>query len=185
VAERAVLKTSLAAGTLPLFDFGGLFVRAEVSDDVLLYHLYGRQFPLDDRRVAVIEDLPKAGSFGELGRLWVLGATGWRQWPSAALGAEERDLMARVGDSIRLQILHTIDYRKALANPSSPDERRRGRDLSRTIAHDVPVARDLAANLLDTVDRLSAGRDATNGPVATGGENPPPSTLPLTAKGAP
>ncbi len=184
VAERAFLKETLAAGTLPLFDFGGLFVRAEVSDGVLLYHLYGRQFPLDDRRVAVLEDLPKAGAFGELGRLWVLGTTGWREWPPASLGAEERDLMARVGDSIRLQILHTIDYRKALANPSSPDERRRGRDLSRAIARDVPVARDLAANLLDTVDRLSAGRDATSSPVAAGGETPP-TTVPLPSRGAP
>jgi serine protease Do len=184
VAERASLEKTLAAGTLPLFDFGGLFVRAEVSDGVLLYHLYGRQFPLDDRRVAVIEDLAKAGAFGELGRLWVLGTTGWREWPPAALGADERDLLARVGDSVRLQILHTIDYRTALANPSSADERKRGRDLSRAISRDVPVARDLAANLLDTVDRLSAGRDATSSPVAASGETPP-TTIPLPPRGTP
>ena len=30
-------------------------------DASLLYHLYGRQFPLDDRRFVVIEDLPEAG----------------------------------------------------------------------------------------------------------------------------
>ena len=52
-----------------------------------------------------------------------------------------------------------VDYRKALANPGSADERRHGRDLSRAIAHDAPVARDLASNLLDTVDRLSSARD--------------------------
>ena len=88
------------------------------------------------------------------------------------------------GDSIRLQILHTIDYRKALANPSSADERKRGRDLSRAITRDVPVARDLAANLLDTVDRLSAGRDAANSPVAASGETPP-ATIALPPRGAP
>src|SRR6202042_910965 len=115
--------------------------------------------PLDDRRVAVLEDRAKEGAFGELGRLWVLGQTGWREWPPSSLGTDERDLLARVGDSIRLQILHTVDYRKALANPGSPDERRHGRDLSRAIARDTPVARDLASNLLDTVDRLSAARD--------------------------
>ena len=82
---------------------------------------------------------------------------------------DERDLLVRVGDSIRLQILHTLDYRRALANPSSADERRRGREVSRTIARDVPLARDLAANLLETADRLSAGRDATPAPAA-----PPP-----------
>jgi len=169
------------ATTLPLFDFGGLVVRAESMEDVLLYHVYNRQFPLDDRRVAVIEDLPKEGAFGELGRLWVQGTPGWREWPPASLGADERDLLARVVDSIRQQILHTIDYRRALANPASADERKRGRDLSRAFARDTPLAHDLAANLLDTADRLSAGRE----PVATTNEAPP-ATAPLpSGHGAP
>jgi hypothetical protein len=84
---------------------------------------------------------------------------------------------------VRLQVLHSLDYRRALSNASSPEERRRGRDLSRAIAHDVPVARDLAGNLLDTVDRLSAARDpgaTAPGPVAAGSEAPPaPPALPL------
>src|SRR5689334_5349827 len=163
VADRGRVKDALASGTLPLFDLGGLFVRAETSGEgVLLYHLYGRQFPLDDRRVVVIEDLPKAAAFGELGRLWVLGPSGWHEWPPSALGSDERDLLTRVGDAIRLQVLHTLDYRHALANPGSADERRRGREVSRTIARDMPVARDLANSLMETADRLSsAGRDAT------------------------
>src|SRR6185369_6095985 len=108
-------------------------VRVEAADDALLYQVYGRQFPLDERRAAVIEDLPKDGAFGELGRLWVQGqapgaAAGsppstWREWPLGALGAEERDLLARIAESIRLQLIHTIEYRHALANPTSADER--------------------------------------------------------------
>ena len=195
VAERARLRSSLSAGTLPLFDFGGLIVRVDVLDETLLYHVYGRQFPLDERRAAVIEDLPKEGAFGELGRVWVQGqptapaapgqpqgSMSWHEWPLAALGADERDLMTRVTESIRLQILHTIEYRHALANPALADERRRGRDLSRVLARDVPLARDLAANLLDTVDRLSAGRDTS--PVATSSENAP-IVPPLPPRGVP
>ena len=109
-----------------------------------------------------------------MSRLSVLGQTGWREWPPSSLGTEEHDLLARVGDSIRLQILHTVDYRKALANPGSPEERRHGRDLSRAISRDVPVARDLASNMLDTVDRLSSARDpASAGPAVAGSETPP------------
>jgi serine protease Do len=188
VAERGKVRDTLAGGTLPLFDFGGLVVRADFNDGPLLYHIYGRQFPLDDRRVAVLEDLPKSGGFGELGRLWVQGPTGWREWPPAALGADERDLLARVGDSIRLQILHTLDYRHALANPASADERKRGREVSRTIARDIPIARDLASNLLETVDRLSSGRDTPlagpASPVAATTEAPP-NAVPLPPRGAP
>ena len=81
------VKEALGAGTLPLFDFGGLVrARRDRRRRRLLYHFYGRQFPLDDRRVAVIEDLPKDGAFGELGRLWVLGQTGWREWPPVGAG---------------------------------------------------------------------------------------------------
>jgi serine protease Do len=183
VADRARIRDSLGQGTLPLFDFGGLFVRAETSaEGTLLYHIYGKNFPLDDRRMAVVEDLPKSGGFGELGRLWVLGPTGWREWPPGALGGDERDLVNRVGDSIRLQILHTLEFRRALANPSSSDERKRGRDVSRTIARDVPLARDLASNLMETVDRLSAGREAS--PVAATTEAPPIAS-PLPPRGSP
>jgi S1-C subfamily serine protease len=160
-AERTRVVEALDAGALPLFDFGGLVVQAQVADGTLLYQIYSRQFPLDDRRIVVIEDKPKAGAFGELGRLWVLSTAGFREWPPAAIGPDEHDLLARVVDSIRLQILHSIDYRKALANQASPDERRRGRDLSRLVARDVPIARDLASNLLETAERLSVGRETT------------------------
>jgi serine protease Do len=180
-AERTRLAETLEAGTLPLFDFGGLIVRIEINDGVLSYHVYGRQFPLDDRRVAVFEDLAKQGAFGEPGRLWVLGASGWREWPPSALGTEERELLGRVIDSIRLQVLHTIDYRRALANPASADERKRGRDISRTIARDLPLARDLAANLLETVDRLSSGRE----PGQVAATTSPPAGSPLPARGTP
>jgi serine protease Do len=193
--DRERVKDALQSGMLPMFDLGGLVVRAEMTETgSLLYHVYGRQFPLDDRRVAVIEDLPKpppiaqtpksapvAGGFGDLGRLWVLGGAGWREWPPSALGADEHDLVARVADSIRLQILHTFDYRRALANPGSPDERKRGREVSRTIARDLPLARDLAANLLETVDRLSAGREAAI--ASTSEAAPAPTALP--PRGAP
>jgi S1-C subfamily serine protease len=185
LVERNRVKDSLASGTLPMFDFGGLVVRVEVSDGVLLYHVYTRQFPIDDRRIVVIEDLVKNAAFGEPGRLWVLGATGWREWPPSALGADERDLVSRVVDTIRLLVLHTLDYRRALANPGSADERRRGREVSRTMARDQPLTRDLATNLLETADRLSsAGRDATAA-VAPPSQSAPPAPAPLPPRGPP
>jgi S1-C subfamily serine protease len=183
VAERTRAREALGAGTLPLFDFGGLVVQADVADDALLYQVYSRQFPLDDRRVVVIEDKPGAkgvDEFGELGRLWVLSPTGWREWPQAALGADEHDLFMRVADSIRMQLVHTIGYRHTLANPNSADERKRGRDLSRALQTDVPVARDLASNLLETAERLSSSTT----PSASASDSPVNASA-LPPKGAP
>jgi serine protease Do len=193
--DRAHVKEALASGTLPLFDFGGLFMQAEVADDVILYQIYSRQFPLDDRRVVVIEDKPpqekpddkNPGGFGSLGRLWVLSSTGWREWPQSALGSDEHDLLMRVTDSLRLQVLHTVDYRRALNNPNSADERRKGRDLSRAMSRDIPIARDLASNLLETAERLSVGQGT--GPSATGvaasPSDSPPTTVALPSRGVP
>jgi serine protease Do len=181
--ERKRVVEALGAGALPLFDFGGLFVQAEASDGALLYQIYSRQFPLDDRRIVVIEDRPKDGAFGELGRLWVLSSSGFREWPPSALGPDEHDLLTRVADSIRLQILHSLDYRHALANSSSADERRRGRDLSRALARDVPIARDLASNLLDTAERLSVGRETTT--TAAPAADAPPAASAIAPRGEP
>ena len=183
-ADRARVKEALEAGTLPLFDFGGLVVRVErptaVRSSITSTAGSSRStiggWP-------VIEDLPKerrlrrgwrACGFGDLGRLWVPGRRLARVAARARWAPRSTSCSTRVGDSIRLQILHTVDYRQALANPGSAEERRRGRDLSRAIARDVPVARDLAANLLETVDRLSSAATIPPPPV-----RPWPSRSPL------
>ncbi len=190
VAERTRVREALHAGTLPLFDFGGLFVRAEAGDDALYYHVFSRQFPVDDRRVAVLEDTAKTTGFGDITHLWVQGQTAWREWPLSALGADEHELVARIGESMRLQILHTVDYRRALADPASQEERKRGRELSRLLSRDQPLARDLANNLIDMAERLSSGRDpgavaTTTGAAGAPGTESPPPPSPLPSTGPP
>jgi serine protease Do len=182
--ERGRFVEALNQSSLPLFEFGGTVVRVEDHDGTLVYHFYGKQFPLDDRRALVIEDLPKDGSFGEVGRLFVPGpsvASGvgpWRAWPPGALGMDERDLLARTVDSLRVEVQHTLDYRRALSNPGSAEDRRRGRDLSRAIARDAVLARDLAGSLLEVADRLGVAHDTPAPPAGSTSETPPPPTAP-------
>jgi serine protease Do len=212
--DRARLIEALGKSTLPLFEFGITTIRAESHDGVLVYHVYGKQFPLDDRRSLVIEDRPEGdGGFGEVGRLFVpaptsvpgggsassppSGATSasaggagspppWRAWPPSALGADERDLLTRAVDSIRLQVLRTLDYRRTLANAASAEERRRGRDLSRALTRDAVLARDLSSNLLDMTERLAVGHDTPAPPAgAVAGSPPPPPPPPAAGLPAP
>jgi serine protease Do len=185
--DRTRLIEALERSSLPLFDFGGVTVRAEERDGVLAYHFYGKQFPLDDRRVVVIEDLAHEGTCGEIGRLFVPGppSTGgagpWRAWPPSALGTDERDLLSRTVDSLRVQVLHQLDYRHALANVGSSDDRRRGRDLSRAIARDSVIARDLVGALLETTERLAIGHDTPAPPAGSISEVPPAPAAPPAA----
>ncbi|MEO8214147.1 MAG: serine protease, partial [Myxococcales bacterium] len=183
--DRARLMEALGQSSLPLFDFGGTTVRADEHGGTLLYHFYGRQFPLDERRALVIEDLNKDGkdgkdgSFGEVGRVFVpgpsiaSGAGPWRAWPPTALGSDERELVGRAVDSLRLQLQRTLDYRRALSNVGSADDRRHGRDLSRALARDSMLARDLASSLLDMTERLSIGHDTPAPPAGASADTPP------------
>jgi len=177
----------LGEAAVPFFDFGGTVFRVEAREGVLLYHFYGRQFPLDDRRSLVLEDVPRAGTFGEPGRLFVPGPVepsgpgSWRAWPMSALGTDERDVLTRAIDSIRVQVGHALDYRHALANSSSADERRQGRELSRAISRDAVLARDLAGSVLEMAERLSIGHDTPappSGSIADAPPTPPPPPAP-------
>jgi serine protease Do len=163
-AGRKRLREALAAGTLPLFEFGGLYVIAEPSGEAFLYHFYAREFPIDDRRLLIIEDRPApasgpaAGGFGELGRLWVRSESGAREWPHSELGAEERELLVRTADSLRVHMTRVPNYRRALSAQSSADERRRGREWLRTIERSIGPARELTSNLVHLAERLGPAR---------------------------
>src|SRR2546421_1044492 len=158
-ANRKRLRDSLAMGAMPLFEFGGLHLLAQSTPDALYYHVYGRDFPTDDRRIAVLEDRPAGAGFGEIARIWVRADSGLREWALGELGADERDLLARLGEGVRVQMLQVLAYRRALTAQNIPDERKRGRDLLRMIDRQAIAARELAGNLIELVERLGPARD--------------------------
>jgi serine protease Do len=175
-AGRKRLRDGLASGTLPLFEFGGMNVLVQSTGESLYYHVYGRDFPIDDRRLAVLEDRAVAGGFGEIARIWVRGESGLHPWNQAELGADERDLVVRLGEALRQQMQWVLTYRKSLAGQSVPEERRRGREILRTIDRQAIAARELTANLVDLVERLGPSREtpAVASANTDAGAPPPP-----------
>lgn len=156
--ERRKLEGGLT-GTLPLFEFGGLSILAErLEGGTLRYHVYGRSFPLDARRTAVLDDLPAEGGFGELGRLAVHGEGTWRELTVANLGDDERDLLRRMVETFRLHMLWVLEYRRVIAG-QTPEDRRRGRELQRSLDRQTMPARELVASFRDLVERLAPTKD--------------------------
>ena len=167
--ERRRLEQRLAPGTggLPLFDFGGLPVLVERAEGLLRYHLYGRDFPVDDRRMAILEDRPSGERFGELGRLLVRGEAGWRASRPAMLGEDERDLLGRLADSLRLHMLNVLEHRRLVASDqNSSDDRRRAREIRKTLERQTLPERELVSAFTDLVERIAPNREV---PVASGG----------------
>jgi serine protease Do len=169
-SNRRRLQQNLASGALPLFEFGGLHILAQNRGDSVYYHVYGRDFPMDDRRIAVLEDRPGADGVGQVKRVWARGETGLREWASSELGADERDLLVRVDDAIQTQMLEVMAYRRSLQPQSLPDERKRGRDMVRMIERQAVATREMTGNLIDLFERLGPARDnpavAANAPDA-------------------
>ena len=185
---RTELREDLSRSTLPFVDFGGTVVRAEPHEQDVVYHLYARPFPLEEQRQAVIEDPPPSagGPSARSLKLWVSGPAGWRAVGLAALGPDDQELVARLTDSLRLQFAQTLAYRKAAAAAGSPEDRRRARELGRSLSRESALARDLMSNFGDLLERMAPTADAgvaapmpgalpsAGGPLSAG---PPPATL--------
>jgi len=174
---RAQFREDLGSSTLPFVDFGGNVVRGEARDLDVLYHFYGKPFPLEDKRIAVLEEHASSpATVGKLEKLWVSGPLGWHVVPLAALGPDDQELLSKLTDSLRLQWTQTLAYRKAAVAPVTAEERRRVHDLSRVLTRESALARDLMSNFGDLLDRLAPG--APEG-------SPPPVLSPLPTIGPP
>jgi hypothetical protein len=157
--ERKRLEERLATGTLPIFNFGGLTVVVAKTGESLRYHLYGRGFPMDDRRVAVLEDRPSPSRFGELGNLLVRGEVGWRDSSPRTLGEEDRDLLGRATDALRLHVLKVLEYRRLIEGGETLDERRQAREIRKGLERQTAPERELTGGLLDLIERLAPQRE--------------------------
>ncbi len=184
LGERKRLREALATGTLPLFDFGGLHVGVEATEGGFLYHVYERDFPIDERRMAILEDRTAATGPTEVSGLWVRADAAWRLWPGSGLGPDERDLLGRVADAMRSQLMRILDYRHAVGGRGQPEERRRGREHLRSIERHGLVARELSTGLTELAERLASVHESPS--VAANAPAPTPPTAPaLHAPGPP
>ncbi len=156
--ERKRLEARLKETGVPLFQFGGLTLLVESSPGILRYHVFGRRFPLDDRRLGILDDRPTPGSFGTLGPILIRGDTGFRAVETGSLGEEDQELTGRFLDAVRAHLARVLEYRRALSGQGSADERRRGRELQRTIERVDATERELAGQFVELAERLSPAR---------------------------
>ena len=100
-----------------------------------------------------------AKGFGELGGLLVRGEGGWRASSLNTLGEEDRDLLARSADALRLHVLKVLEYRRLLDGGETLDERRQAREIRKGLERQMPPERELIGSLLDLIERLAPRRD--------------------------
>ena len=159
-SERTALLASARGADQSFFPFGGLVaaVRAR-PDGALLFELMGKDFPLHDGPVLVLEDLPGApGSFGQLGRVWAGNRQGLRQVERAALDAEGQALAAKLLDALRHDAVLAARHRVAARHGMTTRERfQEVTRLERTLRRSASSRQDLAQASAEMAERLCPG----------------------------
>ncbi|GEJ57113.1 S1 family peptidase [Anaeromyxobacter diazotrophicus] len=188
--ERAALLASARGADEPFFPFGGLVaaVRAR-GDGALLFELMAKDFPVQGGPALVLEDLPAAGSFGQLGRVWAGNRQGLRLVDHAALDGEGQALAAKLLDALRRDALLAARHRAAARHGMASRERfHEVTRLERSLRRSAGSRQDLAQASVDMAERLCPGTADAPGTLADALALPPAVArggAPATAAAAP
>jgi serine protease Do len=138
----------------PFFAFGSLTASVHArADGVLVFALFGADFPHSTRPLLVAEDVASADQFGTLGDVYVGGATGLVQLTQPT--AEDRALLARTLDALRRDALVTFALRDAPA-PTSRDAFQVIEAKRKALARMIDAQRDTQQALVELSGRAPA-----------------------------
>lgn len=156
-AERARVEAALSTpAAVPYVPFGSLTVGVRPGrSGVLLYDLFGKRFPLTDKRVLVIEDQPSSGAFGVVERAWVNSGKGLCELKLAKLEETDRAMLQRVVGALRDHLYRTIRFRELDASSDKSYARyEKLRALETEIARSEVNRRDLSRTLADLAEHI-------------------------------
>jgi hypothetical protein len=158
-AQRSELWQSFSDPTfVPYLNLGPLTISLRRLGSGLIYEVFSRRFPTDDRRVAVLVDGPAAGSFGALMEVWFGNERGLKRYELRELDKEGAVLgqVQSVLRRIQSLTMATLRYRAVSARAATSREAVAERAaLQRTLSRETTADGDLAQILLDLGDRLS------------------------------
>ena len=135
---------------VPYLSFGPLVVHLQAVGDRLMFEIFGKSFPLDDRRVAVLIDEPAEGGRGRLRQIWMGNDRGYRAYALSELDGESTTMLRRLLHRLYALGHATVSYRKLNSRSTESRDALQARSalqrgLSRTAAQDA----DTAAQLLE------------------------------------
>lgn len=143
------------ASFLPYLGLGPLSIAVRRAGDSLIYEVFSRRFPLDDRRLALLIDEPAAGGFGTLGATWFGNERGLREYAPASLDSDTQAQLQSVLRRVQSLLVGTVRYRAvqgraANTRPAVSERAAMQRALAREAAGDA----ELAQGLIDLAERL-------------------------------
>lgn len=164
-AQRTALEVALLQPSfVPYLSLGPLPVGVRRVGDVLVYEVFSRRFPLDDRRLLVLVDRPAPGAFGTLADAWFGNERGLRRYEAgpapgnvpvagdADVGAHLQALLRR----LHALALSTMRFRATSESAAtSRDAMSERAALQRTLQREAGGDADLAQVLGELAERLA------------------------------
>jgi len=154
-ARRQLLEAARGSPA-PFFPLGALTAEVRVrADNALVFEVYPREFPRRTTPMVAFEDLPFAGGFGQVGRIWFGGDAGLRGYRMSELDAEAQATLTHLVEALRRDALAFFDWRKRTRDaPKSRADFDRLARLERTLDRTAETRRDLTQAAADAADRL-------------------------------
>ncbi len=175
---RATLALALKNAGEPFFPFGNLTAAVHLrSDDALVFELFGKDFPLVARPALVVEDLPHADGFGELGRVFFGNPRGLKVFARGDLDADTQAQVQKTLDALRSDALAAFAYRAAAGSAEASRERyEQMARLERALKRATAAHQDLGQSASDLADRLGPGPSEQGVSLAVALQPPPKPT---------
>lgn len=171
---------------VPYVSLGTLPVRLHAVGRGLLFEIFSKRFPLDDRRVALILDAHGEGGAGKLQRVWFGGERGFRSYAADALDAETAGVVGRVLQRLYEVANSTLSYRETAGRVADSQKALQQRtSLQRVLSRAAAQDGDLAQLLSDLARDKAPASAATALPIAEvfSQIEPPPSAGTLATSG--
>ncbi len=154
--ERAAFELALSQTSfLPYLSLGPLPVAVRRGAGRLIFEVFSRRFPLDDRRLLILGDQPVAGAFGALGPILFGNERGLKPYETNALDGETQSQLQGVLRRIHRLAVTTLRYRatsdRATTSREAVSERAA---LQRTLSKEASADGDMAQLLAEMAERL-------------------------------
>ncbi len=156
-AERARVEVALSGpASVPFVPFGPLTIGLRRgAGGILLYDVFGKRFPLSDKRLFVLEDQPSQTAFGNVQRGWLGSSKGLCELRIDKLEENDRAIMTRSISALREQLVRAVRVRELDGNTDKTYARyEKQRVLDAEVQRTEATRRDLGRSLTELADRI-------------------------------
>ena len=148
-ARRLQIQQALAdKSAVPFIRLGPLMVQVHSVGETLVFQVFSKDYPVDDHRIAVLQDVGGTEGMGKPSMVWIGSARGYRACVAADLDAESSAMLKRVLRRLYELASSTIAYRACIHRAPNSQQALRHRalllkTLSQSAMHDTEIAQQL------------------------------------------